>query len=128
MPLPGNQVPENQLPGREAVAHRSRLLSRTRTISLGIAGGAAVASLGLGTAFAHAIPGHKHPAGAQSAAGSSSGTGRPAVPAPSAQPSRSAGPARTHRSHHPQRLTPPPQPPQPPASTPAPPQVSSGAS
>ena len=80
MPQPG--------PTHTALAERNRLLSRTRTISLGIAGGAALAALGLGTAFAHAIPGHHHPQASQAQPAQpggglpgTTGTGRPAPPA-----------------------------------------------
>jgi hypothetical protein len=41
-----------------ASARRDEGLARIRKISLWITGGAAFASLGLGTAFAHALPGH----------------------------------------------------------------------
>jgi hypothetical protein len=125
MPEPG--------PTHKALAERNRLLSQTRTISLGIAGGAALAALGLGTAFAHAIPGHHHTQAiqAQPGGGLSGTTG----PAPSASPSRAArstGPARTARRGHPARrhhaIAPPTQPPAPAPSSPAPPPVSSGGS
>ncbi|HUZ23654.1 MAG TPA: hypothetical protein VMV07_07800 [Streptosporangiaceae bacterium] len=143
MPAPGSPTPGDQWPGSygprstrpghpgqgnspayRAAAHRHRLLQRTRALSLSIAGGAALASLGLGTAFAHAIPGHAKPVGTQNAP--ATGTGAPAAPAAqsgSAQPSspgQSAAPARKHQTIAP--------PPQPPANTPAPPQVSSGGS
>jgi hypothetical protein len=81
-----------------AAAHRDGLLGRTRAISLAVAGAAAAASLGLGTAFAREIPG----------------------------PSRSpAGATQQAHSRQHKHLTPPPQQP---ATTPAPPQVSSGGS
>jgi hypothetical protein len=126
MPEPG--------PTHTALAERNRLLSRTRTISLGIAGGAALATLGLGTAFAHAIPGHHHPPAIQ---------GQPAQPggglpgtgpsASSSGPATSSGPARTarRRGHQARRhhsIAPPAQPPAPAPSSPAPPPVSSGGS
>lgn len=92
-----------------ALAERNRLLSQTKIITLGIAGGAAIASLGLGTAFAHDIPGHSR---------------TPAVPARSpSSPSSptSSSPARRH--HRP--IAPPARPPAPaPSSPPAP--VTSG--
>ena len=47
----------------QAAAYRDRLLGRTRAISLGIAGGALAACLGLGAEFAQALPGHARPAG-----------------------------------------------------------------
>ena len=45
-----------------AAVRRDRQLLRIRKLSLWLAGGAAAVSLGLGTAFAHALPGHSHPA------------------------------------------------------------------
>lgn len=112
-------------------ARRGRLLGRTRTISLGIAGGAVLASLGLGTAFAHAIPGHSsHPGGRPAPASAprqAGGGGTPASPRPTA----TAGPRRhrhgsPRRVHHRARHIAPP--PQTPAPTSSPPQVSSGGS
>ena len=41
-----------------ASRRRDERLGRIRKLSLWITGGAAAASLGMGTAFAHAIPGH----------------------------------------------------------------------
>jgi hypothetical protein len=128
MPEPG--------PTHMALAERNRLLSRTRAISLGIAGGAALAALGLGTAFAHAIPGHSHSQAVQGRPAQPGG-GLPGTtgPAPSASPShgaRSTGPARTARRGHPARrhhaIAPPAQPPAPAPSSSAPPPVSSGGS
>jgi len=113
-------------PAYQAAAHRRRLLHRTRALSLGITGGVAIGSLALGTAFAHAIPGHARAAGTRGGPPSGAGTG---LPSASAQPSSPAQPpgsgssaTRTHARRH---LAPPPQPP---ASTPAAPQVSSGGS
>ena len=67
-----------------AAVRRDRQLLRIRKLSLWIAGGAAAVSLGLGTAFAHALPGHSQaaapPAGRQ--------TGNPAG---GAATSRAAG-------------------------------------
>ncbi len=115
-----------------AVRRRDERLSRTRKMSLWVAGGAAAASLGLGTAFAHALPGHRAAAsGAQPAGpapvsrtGPDSRTG-PAAGNGAGQPaaSPSAAPARQHPRHH--NLAPPQQPP---ATTQAPPQTTSGGS
>jgi hypothetical protein len=119
------------VPGHDAAARRERLLRRTRTITLGIAGGAAVASLGLGTALAHVIPGH-----GGSAAPRPATAGHPTAP-PATAPHAASGhaaPARTAPApsppparvpHHRHRLAPPPAPP---ASAPAAPQASSGGS
>jgi hypothetical protein len=103
---------------RQAAAHRDRLLGRTRAISLGIAGGALAACLGLGADFAQALPGHARPA----AAGH-----RPNQAGPAAG-SRQAPAGRRHRpggKHASRPLSPPSQPP---ASTPSPPQTVSGGS
>lgn len=53
-----------------ASRRRDERLARVRKLSLWITGGAAAASLGMGTAFAHAIPGHT-----VSSRGSSTATG-----------------------------------------------------
>jgi hypothetical protein len=103
---------------RQAAAYRDRLLGRTRAISLGIAGGALAACLGFGADFAQALPGHARPAVAGQRphrADPAAGTRRPQA-------------GRRHRpggKHAPRPLSPPSQPP---ASTPAPPQTSSGGS
>jgi len=126
-------------PHHAALAERNRLLSQTRTITLGIAGGAAVASLGLGVAFAHAIPGHSYhssaaqgqPAGGQAAAPPSASS---SAPARSSGAAHSSGAARGSRSGHGARrhhaIAPPTHAPAPaPApSTSAPPPVTSGGS
>lgn len=81
-------------------------------MTLWITGGAAAVSLGFGTAFAHAIPGHS--ASTQGARGTSSAGASPA----------SAGQAQSQQSQQSQ-LT---QPAQQPAQTTAPPVVTSGGS
>ncbi len=50
------------LPADRAARRRDQRLALTRRVTLWVAGGAATASLGLGTAFAHALPGHRAPA------------------------------------------------------------------
>jgi hypothetical protein len=103
---------------RQAAAYRDRLLGRTRAISLGIAGGALAACLGFGVNFAQALPGHARPAAAghrPHRAGPAAGSGR----APAGHRHRPGG------KHAPRPLSPPSQPP---ASTPAPPQTTSGGS
>jgi hypothetical protein len=91
----------------------------TRKLTLWITGGAAAASLGMGAAFAHAVPGH--------AASSSGNTGAPA-PASSAAPHKPAS-GTTPRTSQPQpqhsQLS---QPQQQPTHTTAPPVVTSGGS
>jgi hypothetical protein len=47
-------------PDHGAAARRDSKLHRIRKLTLWITGGAAAASLGLGAAFAHALPGHSH--------------------------------------------------------------------
>jgi hypothetical protein len=110
---------------------RDEGLARIRKISLWITGGAAFASLGLGTAFAHALPGH---ASAATSTGGATVSGSPRTGAGAAQ---SGGPAqsgartsgKTGSRHHQHALAKPAQAPQQPASNPAPPPVvSSGGS
>jgi hypothetical protein len=113
-------------PAYQAAAHRRRLLQRTRAISLGTIGAAAIASLALGTAFAHAIPGHARVVGTQGAPASGAGTGLPSAPAPPPRPAQQPGRGSSATPAHARRHIAPP--PQPPASTPAAPQVSSGGS
>jgi hypothetical protein len=91
-----------------AAERRDERLARVRKLSLWITGGAAFATLGLGTAFAHALPGHSvsdSTATGTSSSGSpaAAGSGR-AAPAPSATRSPSShapAPARpTSAPHH----------------------------
>jgi hypothetical protein len=115
-------------PHHAALAERNRLLSRTRTLTLGIAGGAALASLALGTAFAHALPGHSyHPPAAQApvAARSSSPAAQPARHDRSGRrrADRAGRPHRHVRRHH--AIAPPTHAPAPAPSS-SPPQVTSG--
>jgi hypothetical protein len=114
-----------------ASMRRDEGLARIRKISLWITGGAAFASLGLGTAFAHALPGH---ASAATSTGGATVSGSPRTGAGAAQ---SGGPAqsgartsgKTGSRHHQHALAKPAQAPQQPASNPAPPPVvSSGGS
>jgi hypothetical protein len=91
-------------PADHAAHRRDQRLARIRRVSRWVAGGAAAASLGLGTAFAHDLPG-RH------------------APAADAQPGAPAGGIRQSPQPHaaPQRA-------QPPATTPAPAQTVSGGS
>jgi len=116
-------------PHHAALAERNRLLTQTRTLTFGIAGGAALASLALGTAFAHALPGHSyHPSAAKAApvaARSSSPAAQPARHARSGR-RRAARAGRAHehvRRHH--AIAPPTHAPAPAPSS-SPPQVTSG--
>jgi hypothetical protein len=129
-----------------ASRRRDERLVRIRKLSLWITGGAAAASLGMGTAFAHAIPGHTMTAGATTPA---SGTSSPALATSSSAASGSTGgttgtttelgSSRSAGGHHRHRLAPPASAPATPkathtaAPTPAPaappaPVVSSGGS
>jgi hypothetical protein len=106
-----------------AAARRDSKLLRIRKLSLWITGGAAAVSLGLGTAFAHALPGHSHPA--TPPAGKETGTraGGAARPREAEHP-RSQPAGEHHRLH---RLAPPHQRPAPaPAPTQTQPVVSGG--
>ena len=112
-----------------ASRRRDERLARVRKLSLWITGGAAAASLGLGTAFAHALPGHS----ASSQAGTSAGGLSAAGGAPAggssngatASGARSGSTRRSSGHHHRHKLA---QPTQQPVNTPAPPVVSSGGS
>jgi hypothetical protein len=98
---------------RTAARRRDDRLTSIRKLTLWITGGAAVASLGLGTAFAQSLPGH---------------SGGAASPRVSARPAASAGPGDHARKHrHRDSLT---APGRAPARAPAPTQapVTSGGS
>jgi hypothetical protein len=100
-----------------ASRRRDERLALIRKITLWVSGGAAAASLGLGVAFAHAIPGH---------AASTTGAPRPAATpsAPASAGSASSAPA-TSTTSQPAQLAPPAQQP---TQTTAPPVVHSGGS
>ncbi|HTS95498.1 MAG TPA: hypothetical protein VMI33_02675 [Streptosporangiaceae bacterium] len=118
------------LPADHPADRRDQRLARIRRVSLWVAGGTAAATLGLGTAFAHALPGHHAPSAAAGpgAAGPRPQASRAPQPAasgaapssPAAQPSASPAPspAATHLS----------PPAQAPAPAPAPAQTTSGGS
>jgi hypothetical protein len=131
-----------------AARQRDRRLARTRRASLWVASGAAAASLGLATAFAHDLPGHRSaastPPGAPAHAAQPASTPRPGrqpeVTKPSSAPptggsaavshqtppaQRSSGGAAAGPSPAPTHLA---QPRQAPATTPAPAQTTSGGS
>jgi hypothetical protein len=106
-----------------ASARRDDRLARIRKLTIWIGGSAAAASLGLGTAFAHALPGHAASsqgtssgasAGASGGAGSSGG-GLAGGSGSSGKPAR----------HHHDKLA---RPQHRPVQTSAPPVVSSGGS
>ncbi|HEY2692457.1 MAG TPA: hypothetical protein VGJ50_28755 [Streptosporangiaceae bacterium] len=116
-----------------AARRRDQRLVRTRRATLWVAGGAAAASLGLGTAFAHALPGHQ-----ASAAGSRSGAATAGTQAQGsqaqgsqAQGSQAQGTQPRHgaKAHSSKTQGPPlSQPTTPPSTAPASPQAVSGGS
>jgi hypothetical protein len=110
----------------QAAAHRGRLLSRVRSISLAITAGAAATALGLGTTFAHALPGHGRPAAVAPVSRPPAGA-RPAARPAASGPASSGHLGRRARHGHAarRRLAPPSARP---TATSAPPQVSSGGS
>jgi len=101
-----------------ASARRDDRLARVRKLTLWIGGAAAAASLGLGTAFAQALPGH-------SPGSPTTRTTRTAVGSGSAGTTGAAGGSK-HRHHRHALLAPAQQPAQAPPA--APPVVSSGGS
>jgi hypothetical protein len=138
---------------REYVSSASRRrdarLGRIRKLSLWITGGAAAASLGMGTAFAHAIPGHTTTTGGSVPASGTNGraasTGGTATngSATGGSTAGNTGAATQHgsagntdsarKTHHRHKLAPPASAPAAAPSTPAPaapaaPVVSSGGS
>jgi hypothetical protein len=103
-------------PDWQASAHRRRLASRIRALSAGVAGGTLAVTLALGLEFAQALPGHA-PAAAPH---------RPARTGSLVSPRRPRPGRAQHRpARHRGGLA---RPSRPPASTPSPPQVSSGGS
>jgi hypothetical protein len=119
-------------PAHSAAARRDGKLLRIRRLTLWITGGAAAASLALGTAFAHALPGHTYRTGS---AGSTSSTGQAGPPRGSAVPpaarhhaagSRASHHASAHSRHD--KLAPPARAPKPPSTATPAPVTSSGGS
>ena len=111
-----------------ASLRRDERLARIRRLSLWITGGAAAASLGLGTAFAHALPGHSVATAATGASGttrSASGSSAGAAPGASGTGRLATGGVKSSGHQHKHGLA---KPKQQPVSTPAPPVVSSGGS
>jgi len=108
---------------RRAAAHRDSQLRRVRRLSLRIAGSAAAASLGLGAAFAHSLPGHSYAIAERESPRNADATG----PAARGQAGSAQNGTQHDRADHgdSQHLAPPRQRPAP-AS--APPVVSSGGS
>jgi hypothetical protein len=73
------------VPADHAARRRDDRLARARRLTLWVAGGAAAASLGLGTAFAQALPGHRAAAAATQPGGTRPATTQP----PRTQPTTS---------------------------------------
>jgi hypothetical protein len=123
-------------PAHNAAARRDGKLLRIRKLTLWITGGAAAASLGLGTAFAHALPGHSYRTGSTASSSTSSsgqaGPPRGSTGTPATHHQTAGQPSASHRtSAHPrhQKLAPPAQAPKPASTTPPPaPVTSSGGS
>ena len=117
-----------------AAARRDQRLAQIRKLSMWITGTAAAASLGLGTAFAHALPGHNASAAPRHAshgrAAAASGPTAGAGTTGGTSTSRSAGSSASgtsHGSHQGHKLAAPTHHPAPAPSSAAP-VVSSGGS
>jgi hypothetical protein len=108
-----------------ASRRRDERLVRIRKLSLWITGGAAAASLGMGTAFAHAIPGHTMTTGGSTPATGTSGP-TPATSSSAASGSTAGtsgttshlGSSHSAGGHHRHRLAPPASAPATPKATP----------
>jgi len=108
-----------------ASLRRDQRLAQVRNLTLWIGGGAAAASLALGTVFAHSIPGH---AASTSTPGSGGASGGQTATGGTAHSGQTA-PASGARGRHHHRLAPPASAPaSKPAPAPAPPVVTSGGS
>jgi hypothetical protein len=105
------------------IRHRNRMLARTRRLTAWVTGGAVAATVGLGVAFAHALPGHAAPSVAAQAALRAAGS-QHVQPARHAQPHRAVAEHGRH-GHRARHLA---APASTPKSTPAPPVVSTGGS
>ena len=116
------------LPADHAARRRDQRLARARRLTLWAAGGAAAASLGLGAAFAHALPGH-HSSAPGAASGATSAGTQPTGTQPAGTQPTGTQPTGTQPTGAPasprQQISPPAQPP---ATTTAPPQTTSGGS
>jgi hypothetical protein len=110
-----------------AAARRDSKLLRIRKLSLWITGGAAAVSLGLGTAFAHALPGHSHSAAPAGNTRTPPGSTGPRQPGAGQQPATGHRPRAGTGHRHLHRLAPPQQQPAPaPAPAQTQPVVSGG--
>jgi hypothetical protein len=110
---------------RSASRRRDSRLAQVRKLSLWITGGAAAVSLGLGTAFAHALPGHS----SASTSPATPSRGAAAGGSPRAGGSSvSSGSSKLRVHHRGHKLARPQQPPKQPPAAPAAPVVKSGGS
>ena len=105
-----------------ASLRRDQRLAQVRNLTLWIGGGAAAASLALGTVFAHSIPGHAASTSTSGSGGASGGQPATGGTAHSGQTAPASQAHGRHRHHH--RLAPPASAPaSKPAPAPAPPPV-----
>jgi len=116
-----------------AARRRDQRLVRTRRATLWVAGGAAAASLGLGTAFAHALPGHQATAAGSRSGAATAGTRPQGSPAQGTQPQgtpvQGTQPRHGAKANRSKPQSPPlSQPTTPPSTAPASPQAVSGGS
>jgi len=108
-----------------ASRRRDERLAMVRKLTLWITGGAAAASLGLGTAFASAVPGHASPATGPTTTSTPAGSTAPSTSGSGGSSPAAQRPASTQHSQPQTQLS---QPAQQPTHTTAPPVVSSGGS
>ncbi len=113
---------------QSAARRRDERLAHVRKLSLWITGGAAFASIGLGAAFAQALPGHTAGTSSSSAHATTPGSGAPAGTGATSSSSPAPAAGGHHGRHHRHRLTAPAQAPAQPTHSAAPPVVTSGGS
>jgi len=121
-----------------AARRRDQRLARMRRATLWVAGGAAAASLGLGTAFAHALPGHQATAAGSRSGAATAGTQPQRTPPQGSQAqgtqvqgtqAQGTQPRPRAKAHGSKQQSPPlSQPTTPPSPAPSPPQAVSGGS
>jgi hypothetical protein len=111
------------LPAGDAIRRRDQVLARTRRASRWITAVAIAASVGIGGAVAHALPGRHPAAQAATARGPASGSGRQRAGHGTDRRRHHSAASHHHHGHH--HLRPPAQPPSP---SPSPPPVVSGGS
>lgn len=117
------------LPSADAIRRRDQVLARMRRATRWITAVAIAASVGIGGAVAHALPGHHATAQAATARGGASGSGGQRAGQGTGRPGHHSAASHHHQGHHHQghhHLRPPAQPPSPSPSPPPPPVVSGG--